>query len=158
MAKSEYKYTKEVLQEAINSSQSFSDVCRFFGKAPRGAVYLHIQSRIRKFCLNTDHFLGKSAKAGARNPGRSRKLLPSEILVTGYTFRAPTFQLRRAMIESGILYECSECGIKHWRGVNIVLHIDHINGDWTDCRIENVRFLCPNCHSLTPTFGNRVVS
>lgn len=49
---------------------------------------------------------------------------------------------------------CSECG---WNKVNpvtgkIPVEIDHINGDSTNNRPENLRVLCPNCHSLTPTF------
>ena len=40
-------------------------------------------------------------------------------------------------------------------GKKIVLQLDHINGINTDNTIKNLRFLCPNCHSQTPTFGNK---
>lgn len=51
--------------------------------------------------------------------------------------------------------ECWECG---WSEVNqwtekVPVQIDHINGKWDDNRIENLRLLCPNCHSLTGTYG-----
>ena len=42
-----------------------------------------------------------------------------------------------------------------WRGKRLVLHVDHVNGINNDNRLPNLRFLCPNCHSQTPTFGNR---
>lgn len=50
---------------------------------------------------------------------------------------------------------CQECS---WSEINpttgkVPLQIDHKNGDASDCREENLRLLCPNCHSLTPTFG-----
>lgn len=50
---------------------------------------------------------------------------------------------------------CSICGIDSWLNNNLVLEIDHINGVNNDNRIENLRFLCPNCHSQTDTFRGR---
>ncbi len=49
--------------------------------------------------------------------------------------------------------ECSVCGITEWRGQRLAIQIDHINGVKNDWRIENLRMLCPNCHSQTPTYG-----
>jgi Zn finger protein HypA/HybF involved in hydrogenase expression len=65
--------------------------------------------------------------------------------------------LRNKIIKEGlILYKCSECGIiNEWNGKKLVLELDHISGDSSDNRIENLRFLCPNCHSQTPTFKGR---
>lgn len=52
--------------------------------------------------------------------------------------------------------ECSECGIGTVHdGRPLVLQLDHINGDSTDNRLENLRILCPNCHSQTDTFSGR---
>ncbi len=53
--------------------------------------------------------------------------------------------------------KCETCG---WEKIHPTTHevpvqIDHIDGNWKNCRPENLRILCPNCHSLTPTFGNR---
>jgi hypothetical protein len=60
------------------------------------------------------------------------------------------------LLRDGILKnQCSRCGISEWRGKLLAIHIDHINGDKNDWRLENLRMLCPNCHSQTPTFGGR---
>jgi 5-methylcytosine-specific restriction endonuclease McrA len=51
-------------------------------------------------------------------------------------------------------YKCEICGISDWQGKRLVLHVDHTDGNPADSRPENVRLLCPNCHSQTPYLGN----
>lgn len=51
--------------------------------------------------------------------------------------------------------KCACCGISSWNGKPITLEMDHINGSKFDNRLQNLRYLCPNCHSQTPTFRNR---
>lgn len=69
--------------------------------------------------------------------------------------RQKSFLLRRALIELGIEYKCAICGISDWNDTKLNLEIDHIDGESTDNSIINLRFLCPNCHSQTNTFGFR---
>jgi hypothetical protein len=52
-------------------------------------------------------------------------------------------------------FSCSECGLDSWLGKSLVLELDHINGIRSDNRLENLRLLCPNCHSQTETFRGR---
>ena len=47
---------------------------------------------------------------------------------------------------------CEECGLAVWNGRPIPLELDHVNGRYTDNRLENLRILCPNCHAQTPTY------
>ena len=51
--------------------------------------------------------------------------------------------------------ECGKCKAKEWFGTLLTLEIDHINGDHQDNRGENLIALCPNCHSITPTWRGR---
>lgn len=61
--------------------------------------------------------------------------------------------IKNRIIQENLLpYQCSECGIDEWRGVKLHLDLDHINGNPNDHRLENLRFLCQNCHAITPTY------
>jgi hypothetical protein len=62
------------------------------------------------------------------------------------------FQVRRYLTET-FGYNCSHCGINEHNNKPIVLQVDHIDGNSENNRPENLCFLCPNCHSQTPTFG-----
>jgi len=66
--------------------------------------------------------------------------------------------LKMRLLKAGLLVSrCQSCGITGWRGKLLTIHLDHINGDKNDNRLENLRMLCPNCHSQTPTFSGRNV-
>lgn len=52
-------------------------------------------------------------------------------------------------------YKCEGCGIVDWNGKPISLQLDHIDGCPTNHLLENLRLLCPNCHSQTPTYGSK---
>ena len=87
------------------------------------------------------------------------KLHWTQILVNRRTTdgrRESTAVLRRAMAESGIPYRCAICNCwPVWQGGTLILQIDHINGDPLNNERSNLRFLCPNCHSQTETFGSK---
>ncbi len=146
-----FKYTKEKLEAAVLESISVQGVARIIlGKPVSGNQHQHIKKMIQKFGINTDHFLGSRHNLGI--PSNKRKT-PSQIFITGR--RQKSFHLRRALIESKIKYKCLMCGVNEWNDQKLNLEIDHIDGNSTDNRIENLRFLCPNCHSQTHTFGFR---
>ncbi|MFI5427714.1 HNH endonuclease signature motif containing protein [Aeromicrobium sp. UC242_57] len=60
------------------------------------------------------------------------------------------------MVESGVAYQCSCCGNEGtWMLQPLILDVDHIDGDLHNNTLKNLRFLCPNCHRLTPNFAGR---
>lgn len=65
--------------------------------------------------------------------------------------------MRRIVIKDNLIkYACAICGNDGtWLNQKLVLQLDHINGNASDNRLENLRFLCPNCHTQTTTFGNK---
>src|SRR5262249_38673380 len=104
--------------------------------------------------LSTAHFSGQGHQKGQPAPNRKAA---EQILVQlpAGSKRAKNVQLHRALQDLGVPYACQLCGIGDWRSEPIVLEIDHIDGDWLNNLRENVRYLCPNCHSQTPTYRGR---
>ncbi len=146
------KYTKEMLEEAVKGSRSLHEVLGRLGFASySGSTSSHIRERLKFFEVNIDHLQRRSTKG---RPPMNKKT-PDQIFVKRTVGRGRTRELRRALLETGVPYVC-ECGQgADWNGKPLTLSIDHRNGDHTDDRLVNLRFLCPNCHSQTETFGIR---
>ncbi|HXG65708.1 MAG TPA: HNH endonuclease signature motif containing protein [Blastocatellia bacterium] len=151
------KYTAEVLRPIFESSLSYAEVLRRLGLKQTGGSQANIKRLAQKYGISTAHFLGQARNRGNAHRGGPGKATAEEILVLRDPLAHPekAYKLRRAMIETGIPFRCALCGIgASWNGKPLMLTIDHINGRRNDNRRENLRFLCPNCHSQTPTFGN----
>jgi 5-methylcytosine-specific restriction endonuclease McrA len=149
------KYTREILQEAVQNSASVAGVMRYLDLAVTGGSHAHLSRRIRKFGIDTSHFTRCAHLKGKPAPNR---LTPADILIVRPpgSARAKPHQLRRALVEAGVRYLCASCGIPPtWNGEPLTLHVDHINGDYLDSRLENLRFLCPNCHTQTASWAGR---
>jgi Zn finger protein HypA/HybF involved in hydrogenase expression len=85
----------------------------------------------------------------------TNKISLSEIL-NGDHPQYQTNKLKIRLIQEGHKKNaCEQCGISNWNNMPITLELDHINGNNSDHRFENLRILCPNCHSQTLTFSNR---
>lgn len=74
------------------------------------------------------------------------------------TYRGNCY-LKRIIKEYNLLeYKCTECNITKWNNKELTLELDHIDGQAHNCKIENLRFLCPNCHSQTDTFRGKSIN
>lgn len=148
-------YTKEMLSEAVIKSTSIYDVLRHLGLKLAGGSHANIAKRIRHFGIDTSHFHGRGSNRGESHKGGPKRKGWQEVLVIRpQGTREEAFRLRRALIESGVDYRCVECGIgPEWNGKELRLEVEHLNRDIADCRRENLRFMCPNCHSQAPSNG-----
>jgi predicted RNA-binding Zn-ribbon protein involved in translation (DUF1610 family) len=149
------KYTREMLTEAVAASTSMSEVLRHLGLPMNGGAHAHLRRRIERFGIDKSHFL--RATPPFRFPRPLRRGADQVLILRPQTSnREKPAALRRALQDLGQPYRCTGCGNDgHWNGRPLVLHVDHINGQMWDCRPDNVRFLCPNCHSQTPTYAGR---
>lgn len=138
------KYDRNQLEEASKKAESLLDVLDLLDIRNTSSSKRHIKQRLEREGIDTSHFQ-------ARRRAKPRKLAQEVFSVSTRNTRTPRETLLPAMLEQGIAYQCKICGISEWLGAALLLHIDHENGDWQDNRIENLRFLCPNCHVQQPT-------
>ncbi len=142
------KYTKEILEEAAKNCKSVAEVCRYIGTSYEGSMHTHIKKQLKKHEIDISHFLGKAAHAGKFQTGKCKRRTADEILTANKSCREKGYILRRALLDIGIKYQCYICDNNgFWRNKPLMLEVDHINDNWQDCRKENLRFLCPQCHS-----------
>jgi len=151
---SSIKYTRLVLEQAVKASTSYANVLRTLGLKQAGGTQTYIKRCIQSFKIDTSHFKGSAWNKNVFCP----QLKPEEILVRRevHQHKQKTKLLRRALLSIGRSHVCDWCGLHDlWNGKPIVLEIDHIDGDFLNNEATNLRFLCPNCHTQTPTHHRR---
>jgi hypothetical protein len=126
-------YDWPTVQAFYNEGNSFYDCMRRFG-----------------FCRASWHKAVRRGEIRPRPIGR-----PLAELLASSNSNSRT-NVKRRLIRAGLLENrCEECGLSDWLGERLTIQIDHINGVKDDYRLENLRMLCPNCHSQTDTCGRR---
>lgn len=115
--------------------------------------------------LHYNTFIRKAKKLGVYRPNQGAKgtskpsplsKIPTKEILEGLHPHYQTNKLRLRLISEGIKNEeCEICGIKNWNGKKLSFELDHIDGDRTNHKLENLRIICPNCHSQTETYRGK---
>jgi 5-methylcytosine-specific restriction endonuclease McrA len=153
---------KVLLEALVARSLSVAGVLRRLGLPLEGRAHRIMTERIGSLSLDTRHFRGaawargetrESHRALARMSARRRR--PDDEVFVIRSEETNGCRLRRRLAALGWPERCAVCGLSDWQGQPIGLHLDHINGVSNDNRLENLRLLCPNCHSQTDTYCGR---
>jgi hypothetical protein len=144
-------FDDEMFTTLLQNSKNWTDFVRKCGfKSCNGITISHLLKRINQLGLNTKHFDG---------PMKS-----DHIFVVDSQYRYNNLIKKKLVRDFDRPYECSVCKNEHftnrdgvllWRNQEIILELEHKNGINTDNRIDNLTFLCPNCHSQTSTFKGK---
>jgi transposase-like protein len=133
----------------VQQSITYSEICKKLGLRTQGSNYSTVKRRIQRQNLSISHF----DRHLHRTIGVTIPL--SDILKENSTYGSS--MLKPRLIKENMLEnKCCKCGLTNtWQDEPISLQLDHINGIHTDNRIENLRILCPNCHSQTTTYAGK---
>lgn len=141
---------REKFVELFEKYHNIGEVLGYFGMANKGGNFRTLRERMEFENIDYDKF--KRRKSIATFKTRN----DNSIFVENSNYRNRGELKKKMVLYYGVPYNCSKCGLGNlWQDEKIVLVLDHINGISHDNRLENLRFLCPNCNSQTDTFAGR---
>lgn len=145
-AKIDY-FSDEELRKMVAESTSMRELCRKLGYVATGSNHKTIKKKLKKRGISWEHFTGLPKNQIPRSP--------ENIFIKDSTATQAT--LRRWYLKGNYSeYKCSVCGLPpFWNNQELTLTLDHINGCNTDDRLENLRWVCPNCDRQLKTFAGK---
>jgi predicted RNA-binding Zn-ribbon protein involved in translation (DUF1610 family) len=146
------EYTKEKLEDVVKNSNTYRQVLLVFNRNQSSRSYKCLKDKLKEFDINTEHFLTPSEYTKLMYvEGNLNKKNNLDIFVENSSTSRSCVK-KRIIDENLIDYKCFKCGNDgEWMGNKISLILDHINGVNNDHRLENLRFLCPNCNATLKT-------
>jgi Zn finger protein HypA/HybF involved in hydrogenase expression len=150
------RWSDSDLHRAARAASSMAGTLRALGLRAAGANYESINRSIKRLSIDTTHWTGKGHLKGRANPWARRAPI-IEILKRDTFYQSN--KLRKRLLKENILpARCAFCGLDEWLGEKIPLELDHIDGCRENNSLGNLRLLCPNCHSRTPTYRGRNIA
>ena len=139
------KITDEKFEEIVNSSSSLKEIAYKCGYSNNsGASSKLVKERISR------QIIAFKSNHGERIIREDKDIFIEDSPVDQSTLR------RRYLQGNFSEYKCSICGLEpFWNGQELVLTLDHKNGHNHDDRLENLRWVCPNCDRQLSTFAGR---
>jgi len=153
--------TFEQLKVAAMAASSAAQAARLLGLTDTGNTVTRLKQKLKQNNIDTSHWTGQLWSKGktALDDARIRKSKPVQDIFTENSNASPHY-VRTLILKKNLLdYRCLICcNDGTWMGKPVNLELDHINGNRKDNRLENLRWLCPMCHSQTETFCGKNIN
>lgn len=142
-------HDEEMLRLLVKNSINQSEVLQKLGLNVQSSA-VTFRKYIKLYGIDISHFNTYRIRNG------TTKMPLSEILVENSDYKSRHCLKLRLIKEKVLEYKCGICGNPgSWQNQPLSLQLEHLNGISNDNRIENLMFLCPNCHSQTDTFAGK---
>ena len=139
------EFEVEYINKIVAESNSFSEVLRKLELSKSGAMVKYLKDYLNELNISVEHF-GKYGKTIRT----FENVFIKNSDVDQKTLRKWYFEGKYSE------YKCSICGQEPiWQSKPLTLILDHINGCNNDDRLENLRWVCPNCNQQLETTGYR---
>lgn len=144
-------WQKNNLEKVVANHTTYAGMLKAMGLQVKGSSVAILKKYIKLYNLDMSHYIGWCPKTNNKKRSLSFYLVENSDTICK--------DIKQRLVSEGFMtYECVICSINEWCGEKIVLQLDHINGNNKDNRIENLRFLCPNCHSQTSTYAGKNIT
>jgi len=155
-----YEFTPAELQTLLDTSNSYSDLLRKIGLNPKGGNPKTLKRIIKEYSLDETKLCENRKKIYSKNSfyAHIHNKKPIEDILSNKQVFHSSYNLLKRLVEEGYKeYKCESCGINEWLGKPISLQLEHVDGNHYNNNLENLKVLCPNCHSQTETFAGKNV-
>jgi hypothetical protein len=141
----------KILPSIITECYSYADILKRLNLSAHGAGNKTAKRYVKYYNLDISHFYSNNnGIVGGSDP----KYTDDQVFCQNSKANRGIVRLRYTKKRTET-YKCDCCGLSTWLDQKIKLEIDHIDGNPTNHTLTNLRLLCPNCHSLTETYGNK---
>lgn len=144
--------TDEEIIKAINQSTNMSEAARILNMP-----FMTFRRKTQKLGLYKPNQWRKGIKRNDSEYNKSR--IPLINILNGLHPYYPTSKIKIRLIKEGLKQDKCEnnnCTVTNiWNDKYISLHLDHIDGNSLNHNLNNLRLLCPNCHSQTDTYAGK---
>lgn len=150
--------TKEELEILLKECNTISEILRRLNLNTHTSIRKTFKTLIKKYNIDDTEFILKSKNFIKNNIKKSKNLkYENEVIFIENSSYIGGSSIKKRLFESNLLKEqCCLCGqLPIHNNIPLTLQLDHINGIHNDNRLENLRILCPNCHTQTHTWGTR---
>lgn len=139
-----------MFKEILETHTKWSSILKEFGYIDYRYI-IDITNKCNQLNISLDHIENDTVSYNKR----IKKFDLKDICIENSWYTNCITLMKRLHKELGWKKQCSICELNEWNNKPIPLEIDHINGNHFDHRLENMRFICPNCHAQTNTYKGK---
>ena len=145
-----WKMPATEFESLVRNSSGVGVILNKFGLENKGRNHHTVRKRIQEMAISVSHFNRLNRQKAVQY------IADLDSVMTEHSTYSRGHLKKRLLAAQLLRNECYECGLGSiWNDKPIVLRLDHINGNATDNRQNNLRMLCPNCDSQQSTFCGR---